>query len=95
MGFRNNFILVRNSAAKKKEKKKGEINRTHYKVLVCKVITGYIPSPNEGTQGQTYVLNSFHHRILFGYSHTYTGQILCSGIHLGFGMGWNSKDLLQ
>lgn len=67
----------------------------HYKTQFCKMITVYIPIPNEGTQKQTYVWYSFHHRILFGYSHIYTGQILCSYIHLDSGMDWNSKDLLQ
>lgn len=62
---------------------------------ICKMTTVYIHLPNEGTQRQTYVLNSFPRRILSEYSHTYTGQIQHSYIHLGFGMDWNSKDLLQ
>ena len=71
------------------------MNGAHLETQICEVRTVCIPLPNEGTRGQTYVLNSFPRRILFGYSRTYSGQIQHSYTHLGFDMGWNSKDLLK
>lgn len=45
VGFSSNFIFVRNSAAIREKKKKGEVNRLRYKMQVCKMIPVCYPHP--------------------------------------------------